>query len=106
MVEQLCSQLNVFYLDDGNLGGSLEKVLHDLRSVEHIAGELGLQLNLGKTEIICSDTATMNIMLQEVPGLCVTKRQWATLLGSPIGGIEGLRETLMAKTRSLGGGRE
>ena len=55
MVEQLRSQLNVFYLDDGNLGGSLEEVLHDLRSVERIAGELGLQLNLRKTEIICSD---------------------------------------------------
>ena len=102
MVEQLRSQLNVFYLDDGNLGGSLEEVLHDLRSVERIAGELGLQLNLGKTEIICSDTVTMNTMLQEVPGLCVTKREQATLLGSPIGGIEGVRDTLMAKTRSLG----
>ena len=102
MVEQLCSQLNVFYLDDGNLGGSLKEVLHDLRSVERIAGELGLQLNLGKTEIICSDTATMNTMLQEVPGFCVTKRERATLLGSPIGGIEGLRDTLMAKTMSLG----
>ena len=36
-----------------------------------------------------------------MPGLCVTKRERATLLGSPIGGIEGLRDTLMAKTRSL-----
>ena len=67
MVEQLCSQLIVFYLDDGNLGGSLEEVLHDLHSVERIAAELGLWLNLGKTEIICSDTTTMNAMLQEVP---------------------------------------
>ena len=103
MVEQLCSQLNVFYLDDDNLGRSLEEVLHDLCSVERIAGELGLQLILGKTEIICSDTVTMTTMLQEVPGLCVTKRERATLLGSPIGGIEfeGIRDTLMAKTRSL-----
>ena len=80
----------------------MEEVLHDLCSVERIAGELGLQLNLGKTKIIFSDTATMNTMLQEVPGLFVIKRERATLLGSPIGGIEGLRDTLMAKTRSLG----
>ena len=80
----------------------MEEVLDDLRSVERIPGELGLQLNLEKTEIICSDTATMNTMLQEVPGLCATKREWATLLGSPIGGIEGLCDTLMAKTRSFG----
>ena len=80
----------------------MEEVLHDFRSVERIAGELGLQLNLGKTEIICSDTRTMNTMLQEVNGLCVTKREQATLLGSPIGGIEDIRDTLMAKTKSLG----
>ena len=95
MVQQLCSQLNVFSLNDGTLGGSLEGVLYDFHSVEHIAGKLGLQLNLGKTEIICRDTRTMNTMFQEVPGLCVSKRERTTLLGSPIGDIEGVRDTRM-----------
>ena len=51
MVQQLCSQLNVFYLDYGNLGGSLDVVLQNFHSVEHTAGELGLQLNLGKLKL-------------------------------------------------------
>ena len=49
MVQQLCSQLYAFYLD-GNLEGSLEEV-HCFRSVEHTAGELGLQLNFGKLKL-------------------------------------------------------
>ena len=44
----------------------------------------------------------MNSMFQEVPGLCVTKQERSTLLGFPIGGLEGIRDTLMAKTKSLG----
>ena len=62
--------------------------------MKRIAKELGLQLYLGKTKIIC--TTTMNTMLQEVPGLSVIKREQPTLLGSPTGGIEGIHETLMA----------
>ena len=52
MVQQLLSELNLFYLDDGTFGGSLDVVLADFQTVEICAGELGLQLNLGKTEII------------------------------------------------------
>ena len=70
MVEQLHSETNLFYLDDGTLGGSMDEVLVDFQTVEQSAGELGLQLNLGKTEIICADTSSKNTMLQHVPGLC------------------------------------
>ena len=31
-----------FYLDDGIPGGSVEEVLHDLRTVEGVAGNIGL----------------------------------------------------------------
>ena len=42
MVQQLRSELNLFYLDDGTLGGSLDEVLVDFQKVEQSAGELGL----------------------------------------------------------------
>ena len=45
----------VFYLDDGTSGVCLEDMLHDINTVENVAGELGLQLNRGKCEVICFD---------------------------------------------------
>ena len=97
MVQQLCSEMNLFYLDDGTLRGSMDEVLVDFRTVERSAGELDLQLNLGKTEIICADTSTRDTMLQHVPGLCVVQREHASLLGSPIAILEGIQDTIHAK---------
>lgn len=57
------SELNVFYLDDGMLGGSLEEVLQDFNTVERIAGKLGLQLNREKSELICDESTTRKTML-------------------------------------------
>ena len=48
---QLQSEFNVFFLDDGTLGGSLEEVLEDFNTVERMAGELGLQPNRDKSEV-------------------------------------------------------
>ena len=52
---KLKSELAVFYLDDGTLGGNWEEVLSDLRLIEEEASELGLELNRSNTELICSD---------------------------------------------------
>ena len=45
-IHQLCSrmksELSLFYLDDGTLGGKVEDVLHDLDLVEREGAELGL----------------------------------------------------------------
>ena len=56
----------MFFLDNGTLGGSLEEVLLDLDKVQRAAGELGLQLNCEKSEMICEDTTTRNAMLRAV----------------------------------------
>ena len=85
LVQQLQSEFNIFFLDDGTLGGSLEGVLEDFSTVERMAGELGLQLNRDKSEVICDDSSTRSAMLRAVPGLSVTEQDHATLLGSPIG---------------------
>ena len=38
LVHQLQSELNVFYLDDGTLGGGMEVVLQDFETVEQLNG--------------------------------------------------------------------
>ena len=91
----------MFYLDDGTLGGCLDDVLHDLQSVELAAGEMGLQLNRGKSEVICEDPITREAILCAAPGLRVVSRDHATLLGSPIGSVEGIDEIICAKTKIL-----
>ena len=55
IVQQLRSEVRMFYLDDGTLGGCLDDVLHDLQTFELAAGKMGLQLNRGKSEVICED---------------------------------------------------
>ena len=102
MVQQLCSELNVFFLDDGTLGGSLEEVLLDLDKVQRAAGELGLQLNCKKSEMICEDTTTRNAVLRAVPGICETDRDQATIFGSPVGNVSSTQKVIQVKSRSLG----
>ena len=51
IMEQLRSELIIFYLDDGTLGGSVEDIMQDLQIVELEAGKPGLQLNHTKSEI-------------------------------------------------------
>ena len=101
LVQQLQSEFNVFFLDDGTLGGSLEEVLEDFSIVERMAGELSLQLNRDKSEVICDDSTTRSAMLRAVPGLSVTGRDHATLLGSPIGTASGIQDTILKRTKSL-----
>ena len=101
LVQQLQSEFNVFFLDDGTLGGSLEGVLEDFSTVERMVGELGLQLNRDKSEVICDDSSTRSAMLRAVPGLSVTERDHATLLGSPIGTASGIQNTILMRTKSL-----
>ena len=88
-------------LNDGTLGGSLEEVLLDLDKVQRAAGELGLQLNCEKSEMICEDTTTRNAMLRAVPGICETDRDQATMLGSPVGNVSSIQKVIQAKSRSL-----
>ena len=53
LLSQLQSELKIFYLDDGTVGGSTWTVLHDLHHLESGAAELGLHLNQSKSELIC-----------------------------------------------------
>ena len=54
LVLKLTSELKVFYLDDGTLGGPVQDVLHNFRLVEEEAASLGLQLNVCDNVKVCA----------------------------------------------------
>ena len=101
LVTKLTSEFKVFYLDDGTLGGSAESVLHDLQLVEREAAELGLQLNCSKSELICCDSLSRDAILSEAPGLLITSCDQAMLLGTPLGGLEGIGYSIKQKADKL-----
>ena len=91
---QLESELCLFYLDDGTLGGSVESLKHDLEVVERLGAQIGLQLNSQKTEIVCCpDTDIKDCLLLSLPGAHVMDPTKATLLGSPIGDESSISDT-------------
>ena len=91
----------IFCLDDGTLGGKVEDVLHDLQTVSEEAAGLGLELNHEKSEIISSDLSALATMAEVVPDLCPVTPENAHLLGSPIGGVEGVDDAIREKIKAL-----
>ena len=70
LVELLKSEMYIFYLDNGTLGGKFSEVHNDLETVVGEAEVLGLQLNHLKSEIISRDKEAMSAMLEVAPDLC------------------------------------
>ena len=85
LVLSLNSQFKVFYLDDGTIGGKLEDISADLKRIEDQGRELGLYLNVNKSELISNDQSAVASMLSSFPGLQSVPSEHATLLGSPLG---------------------
>ena len=104
-IHELCSRqesdLCLFYLYDGTLGGSPQEVLQDLQRVEQGAAELGLSLNHEKSEVISIDPAAREPLLSAAPNLSVTNPDCASLLGSPLGSVDCIDQVIRDKTKSL-----
>ena len=101
LISQLESDLRMFYLDDGTLGGSPEVVLRDLQLVEQGGAELGLSLNHKKSEVISHNPITKETLLSATPDLSVTNPDCASLLGSPIGDVKCIDQAIQEKAASL-----
>ena len=101
LISSLQSQFRVFYLDDGTLGGTLDEVSADLALIETQAPLLGLILNQAKSEVICANKDTISSILTSFPTLHPSDPRHAILLGSPIGGIEAIEDTIKAKVADL-----
>ena len=50
LISTLRSELNIWYLDDGTLGGPIDSVLENLETIKSSASSLGLHLNIDKCE--------------------------------------------------------
>ena len=98
---QLRSELCLFYLDDGTLGGSEDDILHDLEAVNNAADELGLVLNMQKCELITCSSTIRDSILSVSPQLQVTKTDSVSLLGSPLGDIGCISNTIQLKVSNL-----
>jgi hypothetical protein len=51
IIKNLTSELNIWYLDDGTLGGKASDVLHDLEKIICDFKKIGLTLNFNKCEL-------------------------------------------------------
>ncbi|KAF2891382.1 hypothetical protein ILUMI_14791 [Ignelater luminosus] len=78
VIENLNSELNIFYLDDGTLGGDTNTVLQDLDTIIKSRWNLGLQINPSKCKLyFCS---TYKIDVHEIKVL----QDDIALLGAPL----------------------
>ena len=72
-IHKLCGKLEsdlvIFYLDDGAVGGERDKVIQNLLTIKEKAGLVSLQLNRCKTELISLDPTTRGLILSAFPSI-------------------------------------
>jgi len=84
IVKSLNSPFNVWYLDDGTIGGDINDVLSDHNTIKTLGQQLGLHLNESKCEIIGFHHTSIQAFLTKVPEAKVVPPDFCTLLGAPI----------------------
>ncbi|XP_072938410.1 uncharacterized protein [Epargyreus clarus] len=91
IISQLNSKLNIWYLDDGTLGGEVSSVLNDLEYLITNLKEIGLDLNFSKCELfINSDKSPeeKNEILEKfnvlAPNIKNLDKSSLHLLGAPV----------------------
>ncbi|XP_063617938.1 uncharacterized protein LOC134790882 [Cydia splendana] len=89
IIQKLKSKFNVWYLDDGTLGGDLESVLSDLSTIKSKFETIGLELNYSKCELFINNTSLNFSDIKPkfdllTPNIKITDKDSLCLLGSPI----------------------
>ncbi len=101
LIQQLKSDLNLWYIDDGTLGGDVQNLLSDVELIQSHGPPIGLFLNSGKCEIITDDLAIVHQVRQLLPDVIHIPTVNATLLGAPIGGSDITDAFLLTKVDEL-----
>ena len=80
------SSLNIWYLDDGFIGGRVEDVLSDYKAIKETSESLGLVLNPSKCELFKINPSSTRVINsgKEFPGVKEIGCQELKLLGAPI----------------------
>ena len=97
LAKDLFSELNIWYLDDGLIGGRSEHLLNDLSTIRSRAADLGLVLNDSKCEIISNDVIVIDEFRREAPNILSTRCEEALFLGAPIGDQASVTKSLDKK---------
>ena len=82
LARSMSSEFNLWYLDDGSVGGNVDSLLHDLETVKRVGLTIGLELNENKCEIVTDDdsvAANVRVVLPKHP----THSVWRGLAGRP-----------------------
>ena len=85
LAKSLKSELNIWYMEDGTLGGDVDVLLDDLKTVWKVGSNLGLTLNETKCELITEDPDVISKFRIFAPSIMHVRSHQATLLGAPIG---------------------
>lgn len=101
MVSELKAGYNVWYLDDGTLGGTEQELVSALEIIQREGEQLGLYLNVSKCELICHNPSHMPSLLNSFPDLKIVDPSCATLLGSLLGCTTALDSCLESKVYQL-----
>jgi hypothetical protein len=87
LVKSLKSHLNIWYADDGTLGGPGRFVLADLKTIQDASAELGLHLNPAKCElwvIGVDEQVVVDSISELLPGIRIRALEDCMLLGAPL----------------------
>src|SRR5664279_5500906 len=86
IVVKLSSEFNVWYIDDGTIGGNQSDILHDIHLIKAEGEIIGLTLNETKCELITSDHEVVHAVRNVLPSVTHVDPLDAIVLGAPIGG--------------------
>ena len=95
--------LNIWYLDDGCIGGDPDQVIrHTKNLIDHFES-IGLKINMAKCELLCLGHTTLSQDLSDLPGIQITKADDWHLLGAPLNedSIPGFMEKKTAQINTL-----
>jgi hypothetical protein len=101
LVKRVKSQCNIWYMDDGTLGGEVETLLEDFRMLTLEGKNLGLVVNIAKCEVITDDEEVLQKIRDIAPSIQHVSTASAMLLGAPIGGNKSINDVLTDKLHKL-----
>jgi hypothetical protein len=87
LVQRVQSQFNVWFMDDGTLGGNLDTLLADFDLIVNQSKSLGLTVSTSKCELITDNDELVQQFRLVAPDIKHVKTSAAMLLGAPIGEV-------------------
>jgi hypothetical protein len=101
LVQRVQSQFNVWFMDDGTLGGNQDTLLADFEMIVNQSKSLGLTVSTSKCELITDNDEVVQQFRLVAPDIKHVKTSAAMLLGAPIGGEQRVFEVLTTKLHEL-----